>query len=80
MKMESLKGIRNRSIPRTTPRLVNILGINKANLQSKVSKEGAYVKECMHAKIMGEFTARHKSEEMYKANGLERDSLEQELF
>ena len=51
--MESLKGIRNRSIPRTTPRLVNILGINKANLQSKVSKEGAYVKECMHAKRMG---------------------------
>ena len=67
--MENLKRIRNRSIPRTTPRLVNILGINKANLQSKVSKEGAYVKECMHTKRMGEFTATQKREAMDKAKG-----------
>ena len=49
--------------------LVNILGINKANLQSKVSKEGAYVKECMHTKRMGEFTATQKREAMDKAKG-----------
>ena len=49
--------------------LVNILGINKANLQSKVSKEGAYVKECMRTKRMGEFTATQKRETMDKAKG-----------
>ena len=49
--------------------LVNILGINKANLQSKVSKEGACVKECMYTKRMGEFTATQKREAMDKAKG-----------
>ena len=54
---------------RNKKQILNILGINKANLQSKVSKEGAYVKECMRTKRMGEFTATQKRETMDKAKG-----------